>query len=560
MAGLSAWCVSPKQTTAHDSSPTVYCYNGVLLFEAVDDLNSAYDLLTFITETDTAFAPAFDKLFVYGIGLGADSIAVAMLEKAIELDNTNFWYKFKLANYYAAKNRITEAAAIYEDLANQDTKRHKELLYPLVTWYTQLADYPKAISALDRLEMQTGEVTREDFLTRMRIYSLSGQSDRIKTELLQKVEENPDEALYKECLAYFYFGEGDYDEAVQLYDDVLKVNPYDADINFSRLSALKLSDSIKFYSETERILADKVYPDDLRVNIMLKLIIQDKELAEDTDAVTGYFDKAFSGAESGEFDLLLLQVAYLEMVNDTSQVISVYNEILQHEPSNAAANYNLLRYYASRNDVEGLFATTTNAVKYFPEELIFHFYLSLCYLDKGDYDTALQVCETAVAYINELSPKKVASQLYSIIGDVRHERGEMNESFQAYEEALKLDADNVSVLNNYAYFLAISDGDLDKAEGMISRALEITPDDPMMLDTYAWVLFKQGNYVFAKIHINKALSLYKNPSSEILEHAGDIYYKCGDHDQAVEFWKQAEELGEGSNLLKTKIRKRKYKE
>ena len=43
-----------------------------------------------------------------------------------------------------------------------------------------------------------------------------------------------------------------------------------------------------------------------------------------------------------------------------------------------------------------------------------------------------------------------------------------------------------------------------------------------------------------------------------IEHAGDIYFKCGLKEQALKFWQEAEKTGGGSNLLKKKIKKRKY--
>ena len=114
------------------------------------------------------------------------------------------------------------------------------------------------------------------------------------------------------------------------------------------------------------------------------------------------------------------------------------------------------------------------------------------------------------------------------------------------------------MLNNYAYFLAIGGGDLSRAEEMIARAVELVPDDPTMLDTYAWVLFLQGDYALAKIYMDKTLQLDKQPSSEVLEHAGDIYFNYGEVDRAVEFWQQSLDKGNESKVLKAKIRQRKY--
>lgn len=539
-----------------DRSATNYCYNGVLLSESKNDLNSAYDLLTFIIENDSTFAPAYDKLFAYEMGLGADSVAVSMLDKAMANDPTNFWYGFKLANYYATQDSIAKAAAMYEDLLKKDPKR-KELLYSLVSWYMKLEDYDKALSALDRLNVQTGE-TRENFITRMQIYSLKKNNQLAISDLLRKIAEEPGESMYKEYLAYLYMSEGHYADATAMYDTMLATSPYDADVNYSRLSALKLSDSTMFDAETRRILSDAEYPQELRMAVMLKLIIQDKSIAKNIPLVKRYFADALVGTPDDDVDMLGLQGAYYEMINDTLGALDAYNAIIARDPSNATANYSLLKFYLARNDVDGVMSVSSNAINYYPDELIFYFYLAIGYLDKDDYDSALQTCEKGVGYINSDSNKSLASQLYSIIGDVRHEQGDEVKAFAAYDKALELDADNTSVLNNYAYFLAVSGGDLLKAEEMISHALELTPDDPTMLDTYAWILFKQKDYALAKIYMDKTLMLDKQPSDEVLEHAGDIYFMCGEIDEAVGYWTQSRDKGNDSAVLKMKIEQRKY--
>lgn len=540
----------------HDTSPTGYCYNGVLLSEAKGDLNSAYDILTFIAETDTAFAPAYDKLFAYEMGFDNDSMAVAMLDKAIANAPGNFWYGFKLANYYATKDSIDKAASIYEKLLSDDPTR-KELLYPLISWYSQENDFDNAKSALDRLEAQTG-VTDETFITRMRIYTASGKSELAKSQLQAKITESPSDDVFKEFLAYIYMNERKFPEAISLYDAMLKGKPYDSELNYSRLTALKLSDSTRFDSEARRILSDIDYATDIKLNVMVNLVIKDKSLAAKRDVVSGFFDAALAGVPADNVDVLGLQGVYLMMLNDTTGYITVTREILHRQPSNASANATLMQYYLSKNDADGVSRIAKNAVKYFPKELTYHFYLAITYLMKDDSDSALKVCETAIANATPETMPTLLSQFYSIIGDIRHEKGDEAATFAAYDKALEYDKDNTSVLNNYAYFLAIGGGDLSRAEEMIARAVELVPDDPTMLDTYAWVLFLQGDYALAKIYMDKTLQLDKQPSSEVLEHAGDIYFNYGEVDRAVEFWQQSLDKGNESKVLKAKIRQRKY--
>ncbi|MBP7180035.1 MAG: tetratricopeptide repeat protein, partial [Dysgonomonadaceae bacterium] len=127
--------------------------------------------------------------------------------------------------------------------------------------------------------------------------------------------------------------------------------------------------------------------------------------------------------------------------------------------------------------------------------------------------------------------------------------------FESYEKSLKLNPQNLPVLNNYSYYLSLEKRDLDKAEQMSSITVKAEPTNPTYLDTYAWILYEQGAYTMAKIYIENAVKYSENePSAEILEHYGDILFKTGEPEKALEQWKKAKELGSDSKTLDEKIR------
>ncbi len=85
------------------------------------------------------------------------------------------------------------------------------------------------------------------------------------------------------------------------------------------------------------------------------------------------------------------------------------------------------------------------------------------------------------------------------------------------------------------------------------------PENPTFIDTYAWALFKNRKYEEAKEYIDRALSAYADDSNddasaEVLEHAGDIYYMCGEPDKAKDFWKDALAIDPDNDLLARKVK------
>ena len=90
------------------------------------------------------------------------------------------------------------------------------------------------------------------------------------------------------------------------------------------------------------------------------------------------------------------------------------------------------------------------------------------------------------------------------------------------------------------------------------KTIKAEPQNATYLDTYAWILFRQERYAEAKIYINQTLQCDSDSSAVIVEHAGDIYAKCGDIDKAVELWTAALKKSPDNELLARKTRQRKY--
>ncbi len=154
----------------------------------------------------------------------------------------------------------------------------------------------------------------------------------------------------------------------------------------------------------------------------------------------------------------------------------------------------------------------------------------------------------------------LTGQIYSSLGDVYHNLRMYDESDVAYGEALALDSGNVYVLNNYAYYLALRKERLKDAEAMAANANELEPDNSSYEDTYAWVLFHQGNYQKAAEWIEKAVDHSEHASDTLLEHYGDILFKLGKVDDAVGYWEKAKRAatstGKNVDLLSKKINDR----
>ena len=151
------------------------------------------------------------------------------------------------------------------------------------------------------------------------------------------------------------------------------------------------------------------------------------------------------------------------------------------------------------------------------------------------------------------------SEISNMLGDAYNASKQYEKSDKAFDDALTLNPNNNTVLNNYSYYLALRKVNLEKAEKMSALLIKNSPDNPTFLDTYAWVLYTREKYKEAKKVMERAIST-GNANATHFEHYGDILFKLGDVDGAVQQWQKARGMNANSETLNKKIANRKIYE
>lgn len=148
--------------------------------------------------------------------------------------------------------------------------------------------------------------------------------------------------------------------------------------------------------------------------------------------------------------------------------------------------------------------------------------LELAFIE-GRMADVVHEAETIIA----MDPSKKA-QMYGIIGDVYYEIGYPKRTFSYYNKALRAQADYITVLNNYAYYLSLEEKRLRKAEKMARSAVEQQPDNPTFLDTLGWILHLRGKNEEAKGIFKHAITYGGKENLAILEHYAEVLESLGE--------------------------------
>jgi tetratricopeptide (TPR) repeat protein len=103
-------------------------------------------------------------------------------------------------------------------------------------------------------------------------------------------------------------------------------------------------------------------------------------------------------------------------------------------------------------------------------------------------------------------------------------------------QVIELDAGYAHAYNALGYSLADRNQRLPEALALITRALEISPQDPFILDSMGWVKFRMGQFKEAVDYLERAYA--RRPEAEIAAHLGEALWRLNRQDEAKKIWQQ----------------------
>ncbi|MGZ8137138.1 MAG: tetratricopeptide repeat protein, partial [Methylococcaceae bacterium] len=160
----------------------------------------------------------------------------------------------------------------------------------------------------------------------------------------------------------------------------------------------------------------------------------------------------------------------------------------------------------------------------------------------------------SVALINQMQNRKAEAikalgtgidhaqdtmELVADLAAIYHEDGEHEKVLALYEQAYRQNPDSLTAINHLANYLSdyAKDGKALERAAKLAEPLANT-GDPYMLDTVGWLAYKQGDYEKAEKILLKALAL--NPAAPVSDyHLGMVYFKKGDSSHAREYLEKA---------------------
>ncbi len=131
--------------------------------------------------------------------------------------------------------------------------------------------------------------------------------------------------------------------------------------------------------------------------------------------------------------------------------------------------------------------------------------------------------------------------------------GNLDEMEQLLREVIASKPDYHHAYNALGYSLADRNIRLAEARQLITKALSIAPDDPFIVDSMAWVEYRQGNIAEAIRLLQGAFKA--RPDAEIAAHLGEVLWSAGQKDEASAIWKEGMTLNPQNETLRETMRR-----
>jgi len=540
----------PKSIKSTDTVAYDYVYIEAIKQKLLGNMGDALTYLEQCIEMDPQNDAAYYQMAQISMQRGDLENGKKYGLKAVKLDDKNFWYLTMMANIYYQEKTYDSSIYYYEE-AIRDFPEKESVKLALADVFSQKGDFRKADDIYKSLEIKYGLNENISLLYIKNLINAKNYK-RAEEKVLQLLKTSPDEIVYNGLLAEIYHNMGENNKAFDIYKKLMGKDPSNPQTLLSLTGFLVTE---KNYDDLLTILNNVVRSDEIRKENKIALLANLMDNQDLLDAKASEFElilKIFEDLNKEDPVIVLLRPDLYEKTGQNEKAIERLEEIIKENSNNYYAWEKLLLLYSDMQDYDKLLIRGEECATKFNMSFLAKVLYASAAIEKGKYDIAGE--ELAKAKILAGDQKQMQIQVMSMEADLYYREKEYDKCYEKFREALKIDPQDIIVLNNYAYYLAEQDRDLKNAEKMAAYVIEKEKDNSIYLDTYAWVLYKRGKVKEAVRIMEDILSKGEKDDAEWYEHLGYMMKALRKCEQAIEYWKRAMELDSTKSGLEEEIK------
>jgi tetratricopeptide (TPR) repeat protein len=465
--------------------------------------------------------------------------------RAISIDDRNLWYLVTLAGLYYQEKNLDSAIMYYEKAVNYFPE-NLNMQLTLGNLYSENKKYDKAISIFETFDNKYG-INDASTIAGVNTLIAAGRYDDALKKTQMLLEQKPDEIMYNGLLAEIYRKRGEKEKALEVYDKLILRNPDNGQVQLSLCDFLL---SEKSYDELFRILNSVILNNNVtredKISLFAKMLEIPDLVADNKDNLMINL-MVLEANYSTDGIIPLLRVELLIKQTKLAEAALRLEDIIKVNQDNYYAWEKLLFVYLQMGDYKNLTIRGEECATRFNRSFVAKVLYANGALETGRYDIALE--ELRKAEILAGDNKDYMVQILTMRADVYYRMKDYTKSFQVFDEALKYSSEDLTVINNYAYYLAEQNLKLKEAEEMARKVIEKEKGNTTYLDTYGWILYKRGKLKEAAKVMETIINSGEKPDAVWYEHYGFILKKQKKCPEAIENWNKALKLDNSKTEL-----------
>ncbi len=422
--------------------------------------------------------------------------------------------------------KVTEARAAVIEFAHekpmagstQDTG-----FAALAALLLQHADASAVLAAMSGLETESPSPLTLSLLGELALDSFD--SKRAQHYAEEAFQQDPKSFEAKRVLARAYVLRGDPADAIATAHEAANLNPAEGAFEVAQILT-DLDRVEEAHQELERLRNTSAPKAEIDRRLAL-LAYDSGDLAE---AEQRFSDLVSDDGEAGDSSLLYLaDIAARD--GDSDVALAGYRKLADSSVA-LQARSRAAALLMARNDRAGALAILDDYAAAHPSS---EFDLTLTkarlLADHGEADTGLSLLGAAL----DRHPNNPSIEYDKAV--ILERAGRVHDSVAVLEKLLQQRPDDPILTNALGYTLADHNLELPRAEGLIERALAVSPDSPAILDSLGWVKYREGDAKDAVPMLSRAYSIQHD--SEIGAHWGEVVWVSGAHQEARRIWSAA---------------------
>jgi tetratricopeptide (TPR) repeat protein len=478
-----------------------------------------------------------ERAFASALSNGDETSASSLGEQLLARDPNNNLARLAIAVRDIEQGQFSSARA---HLAGTDAMRGRDVMAVLLTaWcYAGQSDLRRALDALDRIRDPSVFAFR-DYHAGL-IAGLLGNVAEAQRRLKSAHDDDKNSLRFADAYARVLSAQGDMAGARKVYEDFSGIIPHHPLIQ-QALADLKANQTLDpVVHNAKEGAAEALYGvgsagsrqgDELPALVYLRLSLYLRP-SSDLTAVT--------------------LASLFDQLKQSDQAIAAYRLVPSSSPLKKGADIQIALELDGMGKTDEAMRLLTEIVAKGPYDVEGLTALAELQRSAKKYSEAAETYDRAIAAVG--IPQRDNWTLFYFRG-ICHERSKQWPKAEAdFKKALELNPDQPLVLNYLGYSWVDKGLNLEEAFKMLRKAVELRPSDGYIVDSLGWAHYQLGQYPEAAETLEKAINL--KPADPILnDHLGDAYWRVDRRIEAHFQWNHARDMNPDSDELPAILKK-----